>query len=114
MLVSSGTRPLNSSKRSTSNRGEATSGTCGPKFCPRQYSSAFVEQLIIETVSELCHIPPENPGEHRKLQAQVDAHRCWVKSLIGKCVGGISCASARADRVAFQACAIDHSAISPL
>src|SRR5262245_46428379 len=30
-----------------------------------------------------------------------------------ECVGGISCASARASRVDFQACSIDHSDISP-
>jgi hypothetical protein len=35
------------------------------------------------------------------------------KSLIRKCVGGNSCAPARAAGVNFQACAFNHSAISP-
>jgi len=36
------------------------------------------------------------------------------KSLIRKCVGGNSCAPARAAGVNFQACLIDRSSISPL
>jgi hypothetical protein len=35
------------------------------------------------------------------------------KLLDQKCLGGIWCASARAARVDFQACSIDHSDISP-
>src|SRR5262245_48868434 len=34
-------------------------------------------------VSELCHIPPETPGQHGDLRGHVDVYRCCVKSLIG-------------------------------
>jgi hypothetical protein len=39
-------------------------------------------QLGARIVSELCHISPESHGKHRHLWGHVNAHRCWVKSLI--------------------------------
>ena len=39
-------------------------------------------QPIIETVSELCQIPPETPVEPSDLRGHSDAHRCCEKSLI--------------------------------
>jgi hypothetical protein len=63
-------------------------------------------------VSEMRHISPKTPGKHRELQRAVDAHR--LRELVDwKWVGGIWCASARADGINFQACSFNHSDISP-
>jgi hypothetical protein len=70
-------------------------------------------EVGIRIVSELCHIPPETLGKHRLLRGHADAHRCCGKSLIGECVGGFRCASARASGINFQACSFNHSDISP-
>jgi hypothetical protein len=35
------------------------------------------------SVSELCHMPPETPVKHRDLRGDSDAHHCCGKSLIG-------------------------------
>lgn len=64
-------------------------------------------------VSELCQIRPQTPIKDRELRGHSDAHRCCGKSLGGECVGACRRASARAAGIYFQACAIDHSAISP-
>jgi len=44
--------------------------------------------MIVDTVSELCHIPPETPSQHGDLQGHVDAYRCCAKSLIGSALVG--------------------------
>jgi hypothetical protein len=43
----------------------------------------------IRLVSELCHIPPQTPGEHRDLRGHSNAHRCVGKSLIGSALVGL-------------------------
>ena len=39
-------------------------------------------ELTIGFVSELCHIPPGNPGQHRHLRGHTEAARCCRKLLI--------------------------------
>ena len=58
-------------------------------------------------------MPAETAVKHRDLRGHSDAHRCCGKSLIGECVGAFRCASARAAGIYFQACAFNHSDISP-
>src|SRR5215813_7147862 len=74
-------------------------------------TTAEVDSVV---VSELCHIRPQTPGQHGDLRGHVNAYRCCVKSSIASAVDGISCASAGASGVAFQACSFNHSDISPL
>jgi len=45
-------------------------------------------EVEIETVSELCHIPPQTPGEHGHLGGHADGHRCCGKSLIESALVG--------------------------
>ena len=47
------------------------------------------------SASELCHIPPGTPGNHLQLRGNLDAYRCWVKSLIGSALVDLVCVSTR-------------------
>ncbi len=40
------------------------------------YESMCVAEVQIGIVSELCHIPPETPGQHRHLRGHAESHRC--------------------------------------
>jgi len=69
-------------------------------------------QPIIETVSELCHIPPETLGKLCRLPGHVDVYRCCRNPLIGSALVGFGVRQ-HAREVDFYACSIDHSDISP-
>jgi len=47
-----------------------------------------IAQVAFPFVSELCHISPETPGQHRHLRGHADAHRCCGKSLIASALVG--------------------------
>ena len=60
--------------------------------------------IAIGFVSELCQIPPETPVTHRDLRAHVDAHRCYVKSLIRSALVGFDVRQhARAESISKRA-----------
>jgi hypothetical protein len=58
-------------------------------------------------VAQLGRIPLETP----RFTGDADAHSCCEKSLIGNCVGGILCTSARAAGVNFLACGLSEPAV---
>ena len=61
-------------------------------------------QLWLNSVSELCHMPPETPVKHRGLRGYSDAHRCSGKSLIGNALVGFSVRQhARAESISKRA-----------
>jgi hypothetical protein len=64
-------------------------------------------------VSEPCQITPETPissAIYRDPRKQIVV----AELFDGKCVVTLECPSARASGINFQACAFNHSAISPL
>ena len=75
-----------------------------------QFASCEVRSSF---VSELCHIPPRDPGVTPSFTGTRRCTSMLRNSLNRNCVGGIRCASARVSRINFQASAFNHSAISP-
>jgi len=73
-------------------------------------SGATGNSRCVRTVSHT----PRNPGATQSFTGTGGHVSGLRKSLNQKCVGGISCASARAAGVNFQACSFNHSDISPL
>src|SRR2546423_8557071 len=77
------------------------------------YSSLCVavnrQPFCVRTVSHT----PRNAGSTPRFTGTRACTSLLWEVVDRECVGGISCASARAAAVNFQACSIDHSDISP-
>src|SRR4029453_17399610 len=65
-------------------------------------------------VSELCHVPPRNRGATPSSTGTPRSTTLLREGADRECVGMIQCASARVKGINFQACAFNHSDISPI
>jgi hypothetical protein len=81
--------------------------------CVRPLNVPRSLRRFTRAASELCHILPSNPGQHRGLR-ETRFISLLREVLDRECVGAIWCASARAEGINFQACSFNHSDISPL